>query len=589
MIDIFHKVGALMSARSRQRAKLVFLLMLSLALMETAGVASIMPFVAVLSKPEVVETNAYLAAVYRQLGFISTNSFMFFLGLVVLALFLCSLGLQAMTNYAIVRFSSMQSHTIGSRLLGAYLRQPYTFFLARNTADLSKSVLSEANQVTGGVMIPLMKIISGTVVAAAIFSLLMFVDPLISIVIVALLGGSYATVYFFASRFLNRIGEDRIRANRERYILASEALNGIKELRLMGREQAYLQRFRDPSERFARHQATSNIIGGLPSYGIQAVAFGGMLVILLYLIGRQGGLGDALPIFALYIFAGSRLKPSIQEIFGNLIKLRFSLPALESLYNDLMYEEAQADQMYKRAPSPPLLLRKFIRLENVTYRYPTSSIYALKGITLTIPVGSCVGFIGKTGAGKSTTVDLILGLLTPTSGQVVVDGHPLKPARLRAWQDNFGYVPQSTYLADDTVAANIAFGLPAESIDQDAVERVAHTAHIHDFIISELPKGYKTMVGERGIRLSGGQRQRLAIARALYHALDNATEAAVMEAIETLHGLKTIILIANRLSTVRKCDLIFLLDHGQLAGEGTFDGLARSNTEFRRLAHGSGL
>jgi len=594
MLDIFKKLNALLSSRERTRAKLVFVLMLVMAFMETLGVASIMPFVAVLANPQIVETNYYISKIYNTLGFSSVDSFLFLLGILVFVLFVSSLLFKALTTYAITRFSNMRLHSMACRLLSAYLRQPYEFFLGRNTSDMGKSILSEVSQVINGVILPSMKVISGSIVAISLLGLLLIVEPLLSLGVAILLGGSYAFIYIFSRKLLKRIGEDRLLANKQRFIFLSEVLNGIKELKLLGREGAYMERFKDPSERHARHQATKNVIIALPRYAIQAVAFGGILLIVLYLIGQHESLDSALPYIALYAMAGNRLLPAFQEIFGNFSHIRFSLPVLESLYADLTLKEKRGEPS-KIKTSVPLYMKDNIRLDNVSYCYPDSGSFAIKSLSLTIPAGSSVGFAGSTGAGKSTTVDLILGLLSPSTGQILVDGQPLNSRNLRAWQDNIGYVPQSIYLADDTVAGNIAFGVSTDQIDHEALERAARTAHIHDFIVNELPHGYDTHAGERGIRLSGGQRQRLAIARALYHnpdvvvfdeatsALDNTTEAAVMEAIEDLHGSKTVILIAHRLTTVQNCDFIFYLDKGNLLASGSFGDLLKNNEQFRQM------
>ncbi len=596
MFDTLKKLNTLLSPNERRRAKLVFLLMLIMAFMETIGVASVMPFVSVLANPEILETNRYLASVYELLGFTTSDSFLFFLGVVVFLLFVSSLAFKALTTYAIIRFSSMRLHTIACRLLGAYIRQPtYEYFLGRNTADMGKSILSEVGQVINGVMIPVMRVIAGITVTVALLGFLLYMEPIISLAAALVLGGSYALVYIFTHRMLKQIGEDRLLANQQRYILASEALSGIKELKLLDRAHAYLSRFEDPSERFARHQATTNLISSLPQFAIRAVAFGGIILMILYLLASYGGMKGALPLIALYAFAGYRLMPAFQEIFGNVTRIRFSLPVLETLYSDIVLKEANAYKG-KEKSFYSLQLHNSIQLEGVSYRYPAATADALKDITLEISVGSCVGFVGSTGSGKSTIVDLIMGLLSPSSGEVLIDGMVLNADNTRSWQDKIGYVPQSIYLADDTVAANIAFGIPQEKISKQALERAARAAHIHEFITTEMPEGYETVVGERGIRLSGGQRQRLAIARALYYdpdvvvfdeatsALDNATESAVMDAIEDLHGIKTVILIAHRLTTVRICDHIFFLDKGSLIASDTYNGLMKNNAKFQQMA-----
>jgi len=312
---------------------------------------------------------------------------------------------------------------------------------------------------------------------------------------------------------------------------------------------------------------------------------------MLYLMAQSGSFASALPIIALYAFAGYRLMPALQQIYGALTSLRFAGPALDALHQDLMSLQPAGPNTQQ----PAMPLTQAITLNNIVYRYPNAATPTLKSISLSIPAKSTVGLVGTTGSGKTTTVDLILGLLDAQEGTLAIDGQPITDHNKRAWQRAIGYVPQQIYLADDSVAANIAFGIEPEQIDLAAVERAAKIANLHEFVISDLPQGYATTVGERGVRLSGGQRQRIGIARALYHnpqvlildeatsALDNLTEQAVMEAVHNLGHEITIILIAHRLSTVRECDQIFLLEKGELKGSGIYDELTASSQQFKAM------
>lgn len=599
MISIYKKLRSLLDEKERRRAGWLFLLMLATAFVEVFGVASVMPFVAVLANPQVVETNRYLAQAYQFSGITEPRAFMLVLGTVVLVVFVTSLALKALTTYAVLRFSNMRSHAFTYRLLTGYMAQPYTFFLGRNTADLSKTLFSEVNEVINGVLLPALKVLSGFIVALLIISLLFAVEPLLTLVVGVVLGGSFFGVYLLSRRLLKKLGKQRVAANTQRFVLANEALNGNKELRLLGREHSYLRRFERASWAFASHQSASKALGDVPQYAIQAIAFGGILVLVLYLMGRHGSLQEAMPLIALYAFAGYRLLPAFQEIFKNSTQLRFYHAALDSLHDDLSaVQQAPSSAPRKASNEGEALLNGDIQLRKVTYRYPGVERPVIDGVSLNIRSGSSVAFVGSTGAGKSTVVDLILGLLTPEQGIISVAGQPLDVNNLQAWQRNIGYVPQSIYLADATVAENIAFGIPPEEIDHAEVKRAARAAHIHEFIDAQLPEGYRTEIGERGIRLSGGQRQRIGIARALYHdpdvvvfdeatsALDNATEAAVMEAVNELAGRKTVILIAHRLSTVKRCDAIYLLSHGRLGGVGTYDELMNSSETFNAMVSG---
>nr|MBF0681544.1 ABC transporter ATP-binding protein [Pseudomonas sp.] len=520
MLIVFKKLYTLLNHHERRRAALLFVLMLGAALVEVVGVASVMPFVAVLSNPDVVESNAYLAGLYQWSGIQEVRSFMIALGALVLVVFISSLALKALSAYSILRFTSMRSHAFSYRLLAGYMAKPYAFFLGRNTSALSKMLFSEVGEVINGVLLPLLKIVSGTVVAALVISLLFVVEPLLTLIVGAVLGGSFFTVYVLSRKALKRLGKQRLAANTQRYVLASEALNGNKELRLLGRERSYLERFEKASETFARHQAASKAMGDIPQYAIQAIAFGGILVLILYLMGRYGSLQEAMPVIALYAFAGYRLLPAFQEIFKNSTQLRFYHAALDSLHADL--SEVGFAPSARHTDNIPLAARLNgdIELHGLTFRYAGAEQPVISNLELKIKAGSCVAFVGSTGAGKSTIVDLILGLLSPQAGEIRVAGQPLDEKNLRSWQRNIGYVPQSIYLADTTVAENIAFGIPYEQIDHEAVERAARAAHIHEFISTQLPEGYRTGIGERGVRLSGGQRQRIGIARALYHDPD---------------------------------------------------------------------
>lgn len=591
-------------------------MILVMAFLDTIGVASIMPFMSVLGNPEVVETNPWLNLVYTRLGFTSPRDFLFFLGLIVFVILVLSIAFKALTQYVLLRFTHMRNYSLSCRLFKGYLGRPYTWFLNRHSADLGKSILSEVQQVINGVMIPFMQLLAHGVVAVFLVVLLILVDPVLAVVIALVLGGAYALIYLTIRRYLSRIGTDRVLANKERFQVAQEALGGIKEVKIFGREMPFFSRFVDPSLRFARHQATNAILSQLPRFALEIMAFGGILILALFLFRTHGDFSRILPLLAVYAFAGYRLLPALQAVYSHLSKLRFALPALDSLYQDIrqFQDELGLTRQEKLAPLVP---EQSITLNDITFTYPGAHSPALKGLNLDIPARTTVGLVGSTGSGKTTTVDIILGLLQPQSGQLLIDDFPIFGSSpdnrspitaspdnrtlitdntLRSWQRTLGYVPQHIYLADDTVAANIAFGIPPQEIDMQAVEKAAKIAELHEFVTTELSKGYNTLVGERGVRLSGGQRQRIGIARALYHdpavlifdeatsALDNLTEKAVMQAVHNLGKAKTIILIAHRLSTVEKCDQIFVLEHGHLVAQGTYDELLESNQEFRRMA-----
>jgi len=587
------KLLDLLTPHERRRAVLLVGMILVMALLDTIGVASIMPFIAVLSNPQIVESNTLLASVQNTVGLSDRKEFLFFLGVVVFVLLVVSLAFKALTTYAQVRFTLMREYSIGKRLIAGYLHQPYAWFLNRHSADLGKTILSEVSIVVCGGIAPFMTLIAQCSVAIALSVLVFLVDPLLSITVYAVLGTAYLLIYKLMSKFLARIGQERVKANKLRFIAVSEAFGAAKIVKIGGLEQVYISRFAHPAETYAKHQASANVVKQFPRFVLEAISFGGLLLVMLHLMADAGGSAKALPVIALYAFAGYRLMPALQQIYGSFSSLRFVGPSLDALHADLtsLKHVAQGNKA-----APRMQLEQAIRLRNIQFSYDGAKQPALRGIDLEIPARNTIGLVGPTGSSKTTLVDLILGLIEPQQGSITVDGIDIDDSNRRQWQKSIGYVPQEIYLADASIAANIAFGVEPALIDYDAIWRVAKIANLHDFIVNELPKQYETAVGERGIRLSGGQRQRIGIARALFHnpevlildeatsALDNLTEQAVMEAVNNLGHDITIIMIAHRLSTVRLCNKIYLMSNGQIEAQGSYDQLIHESRTFKALA-----
>jgi ABC-type multidrug transport system fused ATPase/permease subunit len=593
----------LLDARERRQFWLLLVMVLIMGLIDMLGVASIVPFLTLLRRPEIIFDNAHLFYIYESLNFQDPKGFVLWFGFAVFGFFIFGQFFKSATIYALTRFSHLRGYSISRRLLGRYLSRPYAWFLHRNTADLGKSILSEVDKAVTGVIVPAMRILAYGAVTVFLVALLFIMNPLVTLCGTLLVGGSYVLVFMFVRRYLGNLGVERVRANEERFRMAQEALTGIKAVKLMGLEATYLGRFREPAMRLARYQSTAAVTAEVPRYLLEAIGFGGIMAFLLVmLMTADARLGDMLPVIGVYVFAAARLFPSLQQLYRGSANLRFHQAALEEVVRDFVQTPSDdARALAPAAPSmPPLGLRGRLVFDRVTYTYPGAARPALRDLDLVIEANTTVGIVGSTGAGKTTAVDLLLGLLHPDVGAVVVDGVPIDADNLRAWQRTLGYVPQDIFLTDDTVAANIALGAPAAAIDTAAVERAARVAELHDFVMSELPQDYATQVGERGVRLSGGQRQRIGIARALYHdpsllildeatsALDNRTERAVMDAVHNLAHTKTIVMIAHRLSTVEACDKIFMLDHGKCIAVGTYQELLASNRSFQEMARSAG-
>ncbi len=593
-MSIIKKILQILSSEERRKAGFVLLVILIMAFLDMLGVASIMPFMAVLANPEIVENNSILSKAFELsslVGVSNIQEFIFMLGLLVFVMLVITLSFKAMTTFIQTRFVFMREYSIGKRLVEGYLQQPYNWFLTRNSADLGKNILSEVSQVIAYAVGPIANIIAQGAVVIAILSLLIIVDPLLAFNIGLVLGMAYFLVFKASSKLLRRIGTERVEANEERFVALNEAFGAAKEVKVGNLEDIYLQRFSLPARTYSRHLSTATIIANIPRFMLELIAFGGILLVILYLMSKSGNFSTVLPIVSLYALAGYRLMPSLQQIYSSATQLRFAGTALDALLAEI--NSIQKNTLIESKESIPF--SKSITLNDLTYAYPNSEEAALKEVNLTIPAKSKVGFVGPTGGGKTTTVDVILGLLEPQKGTLEVDGREIKQENIRAWQSSIGYVPQHIYLSDDSIEANIAFGVPEDEINNDLVVQVSKISDLHNFVTEKLPAQYKTKVGERGVRLSGGQRQRIGIARALYlnpqvlildeatSALDNLTEQVVMDAVNNIGKEITVIMIAHRLSTVKQCDNIFFLENGRVTDQGKFEDLIKANASFKAM------
>ena len=582
-----------LTPKERKKATFLFLMIMTMALIDMIGVASILPFMAVLTNPSLIETNFILTFVFNAssiFGIKTYQEFIFLLGILVFGILIFSLSFKAATTYIQYRFIFNMEHSVGQRLIESYLQQPYSWFLNRNSAGLGKSILSEAASVSGS-MLAIADTITHSVIVLTLLFLLFFVDIKLTLVSAFVIGGAYFIIFIIFRKYLGIIGKERLIANESRFKSINEAFGAFKEVKVSGLEKIFIKRFSSPAIIYARHQASSQIINQLPRYLIEAIAFGGMLLLILYIISQTGTFNKAIPIIAVYAFAGYRLIPSIQNIYQSIASLKFQNPTVLKLFNDLK----DTKNLTLNQNQDILTFNKSITLNNVNFNYPSSSRTALTGINLTIPSRTTVGIVGTTGCGKTTMVDIILGLLEPKKGTLKIDDTTVTYNNVRSWQRSIGYVPQHIFLSDDTITANIAFGVDPKDINFQSVKNAAKIANLDTFVLNELPNQFETVIGERGIRLSGGQRQRIGIARALYNnprllvldeatsALDNQTEKVVMEAVNKLSKDITIILIAHRLTTVKKCDKIFLLEDGKLKAEGNYKKLVELDDYFRSL------
>jgi ABC-type multidrug transport system fused ATPase/permease subunit len=598
LIILLKQLNALLTSTHRKRLALLSILVLLSGIAEIVGIASIMPFMGMVVSPDVVVHNHYLSFLYHYFSFSSTTTFLRFIGVIVLSIMLVSNLISALTIWGVLQFSFSLGKDLSNKMFSSYLNHSYVFFLNRNSSELVQNILWEIGRIVNGILIPLLTIYSKIVVAASILGLLVWMNPQLALVAGLVLGGAYSLVFFLVRKSLSKSGNEVSVENAKRTQIAYETLGGIKDIKLLGRERDFYDRFQKPIELYALYQSRSQMISLLPRYALETLAYGGIIVIVIYLLAVQKSASHTLPMMALYALAGYRIMPALQQIFANLASVRFNISAVERITKDLKTLSPQKDGD-PPVPSPettPLPFTGSISLENIVFRYTDRPEPVLKGVSLSIKANTTIGIVGSTGSGKTTTLDILLGLLEPESGRLIIDGIPISKENVRSWQANIGYVPQQIMLMDDTIERNIAFGIPDDKVDREKVVKAAKLAHLHDFIEKELEKGYGTEIGEKGVRLSGGQRQRIGIARALYHepsvlvldeatsALDNITENVIMEALHTLSRQKTILMVAHRLTTVRECDWIFVMENGHLSDQGTYQELLSRNTIFQQLA-----
>lgn len=588
------KLKLLLTPRELRRLWLLIGVLVAKALLQVIGIVSILPFMSLVAKPELIQTNKWLNQIYVAGGFENERSMLIATGIIALVYMILSNAFVAFVGWIQTRFTMGIAHRMAVRMIRSYISEPYEFFLTRSSIDLLKRVIQEVTVFTRQVLMSSLDVISKGLVSLVIFLMLFLVDPELALVVFVVLGGVYTGIYVMKQKMLQSLGEKRLEENRMRFRSLSDLMSGIKEIQLYDARPYFYQRFFKASEFLAGIFPRIYLASTAPRYLVETLAYGGILLVTLYLLESKGSIEDVIPVLSLYALSGYRLIPSLQGTFQAVSTVRYSWPVVDEIILDYSRTSSQLG-LSRGKPSDRLPFRKSMSFQNVSFTYAGEESPALSSISFDIKPGEHVAFVGRTGSGKTTLIDVLTGLLSPTSGQVIIDGITLSESNRARWQQQIGYVTQELFLFDDSVTHNIAFGVPDDEIDLDRVVKAAKVAQAHDFISELLPKGYDTIVGERGVRLSGGQKTRLGLARALYRqpsilildeatsSLDGITERAIIDELAGSPADFTLILVAHRMSTVKSCDSIFLLEDGRLSDAGTFDDLLKTSEVFSEM------
>lgn len=595
MLQIIIKLLYIIPARKTSLIGMIILFIVSSGL-EVIGIGAIAPFISLAGKPELVHEYSILNRIYNLSAITDESEFVAFLGVVVILLFCTKVWVAWLTQVFIYKFSSRQQKLLINKLIDRYLSAPYTYYLEKNSSYVVDNVIEVANKFTFIVQ-PLFVSVANICIAISLFILLWYTSGTVMLILLTILLPILIAINSFKQKVRGWGKQNRL-SKGQLLKTINHSLGGIKETKVLGCENYFKNQVSFYTKELEASQSNFFGFNILPRFLIEAVMLTSTISVISYFLFIGSDINQLQSVLGVYALASIRFLPAFSQAVGGINALRNSSYTIEQLYFDLKelkqnensqiidlqdWSNVSAENGNSIKAATKISFKKCLILDKISYSYPNQTERAIKNLSLTIRKGESVAFIGKSGAGKTTLVDIILGLLIPQQGDIQVDGVSIYN-NLRLWQNLVGYIPQSIFLADDTIERNIAFGIPDESIDLDKVYRAIEAAQLVE-VVDNLPNGINTRVGERGVLLSGGQRQRIGIARALYHerevlvldeataALDNETERLVTDAINALSGKKTLITIAHRLTTVEKCDRIYLMKGGQIDKYGSFQDL----------------
>ncbi len=585
----------LLNIEQRTNLYLLQILIIIMSFLEVVSVLAIGPFVTYIGNPDILNTNKFFIYFYDLFNFRNENNFLIFISLCVLLVMVISAIVSMLTIWCLSMYGAKVGADLSNRLYKFYIYQPWLYHSLNNSSSLTNKISQECLRVTNTIISPLMFLNAKIAVILFISLGILIYNPFISLFGLIIFSMAYLILYRFVRKKYMRNGKIITDGQKIRFKLMSEGFGGIREILLMGRQKHFIKNFSNASSNFAYATGNTSVLSLLPRYAMELLAFGSVIILVLFfLIQQNNSLIGILPTLSIFAVASVKILPAFQQVYANISVIKGNLQSFEVLKEDLKnsskenYKIINADGKFRWEPEQNIIFK------NVYFNYPNSSKPALKDLNFEIEMNTITGFVGKSGSGKSTTLDAFLGLISPKSGKILIDGIELDSSNIREWQNNIGFVSQSIFLADISIKENIAFGIPLDLIDEKRISLAAEMSLLNEFIL-ELPNGINTIIGERGVQISGGQRQRIGIARALYRncsllvldeatsSLDTVSEKLIMQTINNLSGKKTIILVSHRLSTVKNSKCIYLLEDGQIKDKGNFNELLNKNKFFKKM------
>jgi ATP-binding cassette, subfamily B, bacterial PglK len=592
-MNFYKSLLKLMTPKERGAFYLLQFLFLVTAALQVAGIASIAPFISMVSSPQIIENNLLIKNIYDFLSFGSINDFLMAYAVAVVILIFFGNSVSSFSLWLLFKFSILVGAGLQRRIYNNYIDNDFMFFAMNSSNRLVSVITQEIPRYVYMVLQPMLNLFAQSFVAVIIIFGLFYADPLIASLSVIIVCAIYAFIYLFVRKKVVIAGAVLMEVNQQKLTLLYESIAGIKEVKLLGNEEWYKAEVDKVTKKGLNSLAFIGMAGDLPKFIVETVVFSAILFFAIYLLSVHGPNGKALSILSLYAMAGYKILPAAQTIYKSISEIKANGILILELKDELDKSKPNADSKESISSNSNFEVGDII-MDNIYYRYPTAENNAISALTIKIPKFTVTSFVGGSGAGKSTTVDILLGLLEPTSGKLFVGDQEINRTNVRAWQKKIGYVPQSIFILDDSIKKNIAFGIPDDIIDHEKLEKSIKLSQLDQFI-KRLPDGYNHKVGERGAMLSGGERQRIGIARALYKepdiiifdeatsALDTVTEERILKVIRALSFEKTIIMIAHRISTVVNSDQIFVFHNGKIVENGSFYELRDNSLYFKKL------